>query len=708
MNRRSLPFYLAVLVCGALLGALSSQPSGLSADLGKAALFKSHVISLTNLRNTVTNFGSFGAPFGSALPGPGASGKGFWPGRQGRIAPYSSCEWPAGSRNLYLNDAELWVGGVISDRKAVTTGRFSGQEWSPVEEIGVIAESTAFSDEDTYTRYDDLEEVLGKPIDHQPLGIQVSQRTFAWTGSDFIVHDLLVENVGPDDLDSVYVGFCWDFNIASKAFDGGALGDLVGLDEENAISYMYDADGDGGRSPGYIGGKFLNTPLAGHAWWREGQDPEDDSERYALLSGGLMADPPFPSDYRLLHSVGPFYLPAGSIIPVLHILAIGDDLTDLQEVAAGAEETVGLYTAAQGDSTLGQGDIHEIPVDLQESKALAPWARMAVDWEFCEVGFTLRDPDGQVIDPDAAEANPFINYMAGPHRKSYDVIDPMPGEWTLVVEFIEAQDDSIKYQHSVTLFDVPHDFGLPMEYFQVDNAYIYFDNPKDSSVCHEDSFAVVGYFELRPESAFDPSVAGVIFRMGAYEEIIPPGSFHEVQTGVYEYCDDPPGIIYMKFADFCECWQFEVYASEMSMAGTINPVLVRLAIGPDTGFQNIFMTIVDNEWFYSAQGKAQVKSVHAEGALPASFSLSQNYPNPFNATTQIAYSIPQETEVLLALYNVRGQQVTTLVQGLQPAGSYRVTWDGRDASKNQVASGIYFCHLRVGDLSATRKMILLR
>jgi hypothetical protein len=94
--------------------------------------------------------------------------------------------------------------------------------------------------------------------------------------------------------------------------------------------------------------------------------------------------------------------------------------------------------------------------------------------------------------------------------------------------------------------------------------------------------------------------------------------------------------------------------------------------------------------------------------LPSAFGLAQNYPNPFNPTTVIRYSLSRRSQVNIAIYNVLGQQVTTLVDETKPAGAYEATWDGMDRSGQRVGSGIYFYRITAGDFSETRKMVLLK
>jgi glycosidase len=95
--------------------------------------------------------------------------------------------------------------------------------------------------------------------------------------------------------------------------------------------------------------------------------------------------------------------------------------------------------------------------------------------------------------------------------------------------------------------------------------------------------------------------------------------------------------------------------------------------------------------------------VRAEGAPPAVAGLDQNYPNPFNPTTVIRYHVPTTSEVRLAIYDLLGREVATLVNGLEPAGVHSVSWNAAG-----FASGTYFYRLRVGSFVETKKLLLIR
>ncbi len=88
---------------------------------------------------------------------------------------------------------------------------------------------------------------------------------------------------------------------------------------------------------------------------------------------------------------------------------------------------------------------------------------------------------------------------------------------------------------------------------------------------------------------------------------------------------------------------------------------------------------------------------------PLKFELGQNYPNPFNPTTQISYSVPQQSHVTLKVFNVLGMEVATLFSGIQDAGEHGATFDA-----TKFSSGVYFYRLQAGNLSITKKMVFMK
>ncbi|MBN1827006.1 MAG: family 16 glycosylhydrolase [Candidatus Eisenbacteria bacterium] len=94
---------------------------------------------------------------------------------------------------------------------------------------------------------------------------------------------------------------------------------------------------------------------------------------------------------------------------------------------------------------------------------------------------------------------------------------------------------------------------------------------------------------------------------------------------------------------------------------------------------------------------------------PRAFALHPNTPNPFNPSTTIAYDLARPSAVDLAVYDVAGRKVRTLVSaGNLSAGRHEVVWNGRGDDGRDVASGVYFCRLLAGGYSETRRLLLLR
>jgi hypothetical protein len=92
-----------------------------------------------------------------------------------------------------------------------------------------------------------------------------------------------------------------------------------------------------------------------------------------------------------------------------------------------------------------------------------------------------------------------------------------------------------------------------------------------------------------------------------------------------------------------------------------------------------------------------------DGAIPSSFELGQNYPNPFNPATNINYAITKTGPVKLTVYNLLGQAVATLVDGVRMPGSYTLTWNAANLS-----SGVYVYQLQAGSTLLTKRMLLLK
>ena len=126
-----------------------------------------------------------------------------------------------------------------------------------------------------------------------------------------------------------------------------------------------------------------------------------------------------------------------------------------------------------------------------------------------------------------------------------------------------------------------------------------------------------------------------------------------------------------------------------------------------TGTETVFDL---SEGYVATSGDAVRRVVQLGSArlVPRQYALFANFPNPFNPSTSIEYALPEAATVELAVFDILGQRVRTLISGRQVAGFYRLAWDGRDRAGRAVASGVYFYRLATADFDQTRKMTLIR
>lgn len=143
------------------------------------------------------------------------------------------------------------------------------------------------------------------------------------------------------------------------------------------------------------------------------------------------------------------------------------------------------------------------------------------------------------------------------------------------------------------------------------------------------------------------------------------------------------------------------------------------------GDSDIFAKIVDWEW-------TDLNEIETEND-PLTSALLQNYPNPFNSSTTIRFTVHRKQKTAkspapktqkpvngsrftvngpihttLRIYNIQGQLVKTLVDGDLGTGAYQVIWDGTNKKGTEVATGVYFCRVRIEELAETKKMLLLK
>lgn len=142
-------------------------------------------------------------------------------------------------------------------------------------------------------------------------------------------------------------------------------------------------------------------------------------------------------------------------------------------------------------------------------------------------------------------------------------------------------------------------------------------------------------------------------------------------------------------------------------AGSGTPVIQRR--DADGRWVNL-ATVQEGERLSASTPRMGVFRVTASEQLPEHYQLSQNYPNPFSAgksETSFQVQLPQRQVVEIAIYNLLGEKVHTLLRGALNPGVHRFTWNGRNASGARLAAGLYFYRFSSGNYLLTKKMVIL-
>lgn len=111
---------------------------------------------------------------------------------------------------------------------------------------------------------------------------------------------------------------------------------------------------------------------------------------------------------------------------------------------------------------------------------------------------------------------------------------------------------------------------------------------------------------------------------------------------------------------------------------------------------------------YGLTGTLGISSIGETTTLVAEYQLFANYPNPFNPSTMIRLHLPHSVPVHLAVYNLRGTVVRTLVDRPMTPGDHTIHWDGRNSAGEQMSAGVYFYRIITPEFTATRKMLLVK
>ncbi len=134
-----------------------------------------------------------------------------------------------------------------------------------------------------------------------------------------------------------------------------------------------------------------------------------------------------------------------------------------------------------------------------------------------------------------------------------------------------------------------------------------------------------------------------------------------------------------------------------------------LSVGPDTLCLRHYLrdgSLLDEAYYTPNPKSANPVNNPRNDTNPENFQLMQNYPNPFNASTQIQFTLSENSWIELNIYDVRGRLIDTPVKEFRQAGNYQIEWN-MNPDDHQVPAGLYIYRLKSGDLSRIRKMLVI-
>ena len=155
-------------------------------------------------------------------------------------------------------------------------------------------------------------------------------------------------------------------------------------------------------------------------------------------------------------------------------------------------------------------------------------------------------------------------------------------------------------------------------------------------------------------------------------------------------------------------------------SGSICELIAQVQITSDTSTvihlnDLIFKDQVDNAYEAApVEGRITITAARTKNnrsnLVPDQFALFQNYPNPFNPSTMIHYNLPVTSSISLKIYNLLGQEIRTLYEGVKSTGIHQIIWDGKDNHGIELPSGLFFCRMSVegGRWVQTKKLLLVR
>jgi hypothetical protein len=499
--------------------------------------------------------------------------------------------------------------------------------------------------------------------DHAPLHIKVNQRSYQWSSpafDDFIAIDYTIENTGTEVLENVYVGMFFDGDAGNRNTPNYWEDDATGFFANDmqctpyggsglSFGYVYDADADGGQTRAKCGVLML-----GHPTDPTGQlaPKKIGFNTYANFYGNQSyengGDP--TNDFERYELMSSRTIERGNEGPadVRFLVSVGP----FSELGPGEKMSFQMAVFA-GDSP-GGGLI------LVRENAAA--AKMVFNGRWFDMD---ADPATGVAGRETPIEGPATGVPVDTCAMPPVVIPELPpGQVAWINTDCEMEDlirttcgfgpeDSVLYLTGVAGKETQAHWMLP----ELGPTPVY-----------------IGAFAGRPYGV----AAELSWRIDADE---PVSGFR-----LYRSSGGRPTV------------------AVPSTSGLLSPETrsyIDNDVTPGLSYRYSLRAVLPDG--------SEMSSREIEVTVPGrSTRLLQNTPNPFNPVTTISFVLAERQRVTLRVYSPDGKLVTTLVDGVFPAGAGEVTWNGTNSSGDPVGTGIYFYRLKAGKTTISRKMILLK
>ncbi|MBN2071206.1 MAG: T9SS type A sorting domain-containing protein [Candidatus Krumholzibacteriota bacterium] len=692
-----------------------------------------------NLQVHTGNWGIFGSYPGSSFP----------------TSEFPSAQWPANSGVEYLYIGGLWVGARVNGMPAVSTSAYEMEfrpTADPIDRIyssfenapggsrlpspgadddmdgmidedwldghdndldGMIDEDYAAISRQMFSSWctDDQPEATANYPEHTPLHVMLRQESYQWEDEefyDFVGFKYTITNIGNVPLEDLYLGLLIDGDAGPRSWSNFWADDASGrwtgtLCSEIGpafvdLAYIYDVDGDGGLTTGYLGAMILGhttDPLgikapakagmtsfhifSGDQPFENGGDPTNDFERYELMSkNSYDPDVSIPSDYRMLLSTGGFgiLLPGESLVLYVALVA-GEGLDGMLDNAAKAQALFnGQWIDLDRDPVTGS--------DRRETPVRGPATGVVIDP--CRAGLSepVNVPYGQIlwINADCEQEEGFKSFCAYSEADSLIFRTGVAGRETQIHWLLSMP------QPTLNLLDIrpcscPNPFNVKL-----------FGESKGRGKRKGGMLpvAILGSEEfdvhlIDPASLKLEGVSPVYRKKCSFEDV------------------SRPVIGWMP----CECTT-EGADGYLDMILHFRDLEIADAIAvdgiPNAGEEKVLTLtgmLFDGTPFEASDCVKFVGRRLKPGGLIDEIILRPALPNPFNPVTRISFYLPEKQNIRLEIFDVSGRLVMTLADGPYPRGESAIEWKASGLS-----SGIYFYRLKAGDYVETKKVVLMR